>query len=218
MSAQLTGRFVPVKSIDQQSLLMLHRMRDLLIRQRTMVRAPADHPSAKQAGPEGPAGLVNALRGHFAELGIVVGQGIRNVGKLVGEVEEADDARVPPTARGVMSVIVGQLAELQERIRALETDLLTWHRENDASRRLATIPGIGPITATALVATVTHAGQFRSAREFSAWIGLVPRQHSSGGKERLGGISKRGDAYLRRLLIHRAAAAARSDCRRHAGP
>lgn len=184
-----TMRFVPVKSVDQQAVLMLHRSRDLLIRQRTA--------------------LVNALRGHFAELGIVVGQGISNVAKLVEEVTAAGPERVPAIARAVLEVLTAQLGALQQQIRALEAELLAWHRANAASQLLATIPGIGPITATAIVATITEATQFRSAREFSAWIGLVPRQHSSGGKERLGGISKRGDAYLRRLLIHGARTALR---------
>lgn len=184
-----TMRFVPIKSVEQQAVLMLHRSRDLLIRQRTA--------------------LVNALRGHFAELGIVVGQGIRNVAKLVEEVAAASLERVPAIARAVLEVLVNQLSALQQQIRVLEAELLAWHRASRASQRLATIPGVGPITATAIVATVTSATQFRSAREFSAWIGLVPRQHSSGGKQRLGGISKRGDAYLRRLLIHGARTALR---------
>jgi transposase len=156
-----TMRFVPIKSIDQQAVLMLHRSRDLLIRQRTA--------------------LVNALRGHFAELGIVVGQGIWNVAKLVEEVTTASLERVPTIARAVLEVLTSQLGELQQQIRVLEAELLAWHRANAASQRLATIPGVGPITATAIVATITSAAQFRSAREFSAWIGLVPRQHSSGG-------------------------------------
>jgi transposase len=175
-----TMRFVPVKSIEQQAMLMLHRSRDLLIRRRTA--------------------LVNALRGHFAELGMVVGQGIRNVAKLVGEATEASIEQVPPLARTMLEVLTTQLGALQQQIRVLEAELLAWHRAQATSQRLATIPGIGPITATAIVATITNAAPFRSAREFSAWIGLVPRQHSSGGKERLGGISKRGDAYLPRLL------------------
>ena len=174
-----------------------------------MVRAHMGHPPAKRAGLEGPAGLVNAPRGHRAELGIVVGRGIRNVGKLVEEVREAGDDRVPPIARGVMSVIVDQPSERQERIRKLEADLPIRHRGNEAGRRPAAMTGIGPLTATALVATVTHALRFRSARELAARIGRVPRRHSSGGKERLGGISKRGDAHLRRLLIHGARTALR---------
>jgi transposase len=160
-----TMRFVPIKSVEQQAVLMLHRSRDLLIRQRTA--------------------LVNALRGHFAELGIVVGQGIRNVSKLVEKVTAASLERVPVIARAVLEVLVNQLGALQQQIRVLGAELLAWHRANRVSQRLATIPGVGPITATAIVATVTSATQFRSAREFSAWIGLVPRQHSSGGKQRL---------------------------------
>jgi len=174
-------RFVPIKSIDQQAVLMLHRSRDLLIRQRTA--------------------LVNALRGHFAELGIVVGQGIWNIAKLVEEVTTASLERVPAIARAVLRVLTSQLGALQQQIRVLEAELFAWHRSNAASQRLATIPDVGPITGTAIVATIAGAAQFRSAREFSAWIGLVPRQHSSGGKDRLGGISKRGDAYLRRQRL-----------------
>lgn len=182
-------RFAPVKSIDQQAVLMLHRSRDLLIRQRTA--------------------LVNALRGHFAELGIVVGQGIRNIAKLVEDAASARIEQVPALARTVLEALTTQLGALQQQIRVLEAELLVWHRTQAVSQRLATIPGIGPITATAIVATITNAAQFRSAQQFSAWIGLVPRQHSSGGKKRLGGISKRGDAYLRRLLIHGARTALR---------
>jgi transposase len=139
-----TMRFVPIKSIDQQAVLMLHRSRDLLIRQRTA--------------------LVNALRGHFAELGIVVGQGIWNIAKLVEEVTTASLERVPAIARAVLEVLPSQLGALQQQIRALEAELLAWHRANAASQQLATIPGVGLITATAIVATITSAAQFRSAR------------------------------------------------------
>lgn len=175
-------RFVPVKSAEQQSVLMLHRARELMIRQRTM--------------------LVNAMRGHCGELGIVVAQGVRNVATLMSLVNDADVKSVPPLARRVLNGLGEQLTTLQSRIVDLEREIVTWHRQNEASSRLQTIPGVGPITASAIVATVANAAQFRSGREFAAWIGLVPKQHSSGGKERLGGISKRGDAYLRRLLIH----------------
>ena len=140
---------------------------------------------------------------------MVVGQGIRNVAKLVGEATEASIEQVPALARTMLEALTTQLGALQQQIRVLEAELLAWHRAQATSQRLATIPGIGPITATAIVATITNAAQFRSAREFSAWIGLVPRQHSSGGKERLGSISKRGDASLRRLLIHGARTALR---------
>jgi transposase len=177
-----TMRFVAVKSEDQQAVLMLHRARDLLIRQRTMI--------------------VNALRGHFAEFGIVAAQGVWNIGKLVERLADPDERRIPDVARKVLGVLVEQLAALGTKLRELEAELLAWHRSNAASRRLETIPGIGPITASAIVATVGDGHQFVSARQFAAWIGLVPRQNSSGGKPRLGRISKRGDAYLRRLLVH----------------
>jgi transposase len=175
-------RFVAIKSAEQQSVLMLHRARELLIRQRTM--------------------LVNAMRGHCGELGITVAQGVRNVASLLSVVCEADEQQVPTIARRVLTCLSEQLCTLQSSIADLEREIVAWHRQNKASSRLQTIPGVGPITASAIAATVTDAGQFRSGREFAAWIGLVPRQHSSGGKERLGAISKRGDAYLRRLLIH----------------
>jgi transposase len=153
-----TMRFVPIKSIDQHAALMLHPSRDLLIRQRTA--------------------LVNALRGHFTELGIVVGRGIWIISKLVEEVTTPSLERVPAIARAVLEVLTSQLGGLQQQIRVLEAGLLAWHRAHAASQRLATIPCVGPITATATVATITSAAQFRSARETSAWIGLVPGQHS----------------------------------------
>lgn len=177
-----TMRFAPVKSAEQQSVLMLHRARELLVRQRTM--------------------LINAIRGHCMELGIVAAKGATNVGKLIELIADPEDSRLPGLARTALAVLGDQLQTIEMRLRGLERELLSWHRANEASRRLETIPGVGPITATAIVATVGDATQFHSARQFAAWIGLVPRQHSSGGKEHLGGISKRGDAYLRRLLIH----------------
>jgi len=176
-----TMRCVPVKSAEQQSALMLHRSRDLLIRQRTM--------------------LANALRSHFAELGIVVAQGLRNLPKLVGIVFDCTDSRVPAVARQALGALVAQIQDLQSRIKDLEHALLSWHRTNETSRRLETIPGIGFITATAITATVAEPTQFASGRQFAAWLGLVPRQNSSGGKDRLGHISKMGDRYLRRLLV-----------------
>ena len=174
-------RFVAVKSAEQQSLLMLHRSRDLLIRQRTM--------------------LANALRSHFAELGIIVAQGLRNLPKLVEIVRHDSDARIPAIARHALGLLVAQIEDLQGRIKDLEQALIAWHRGNETSRRLETIPGIGVIIATAITATVTDPSQFRSGRQFAAWLGLVPRQNSSGGKDRLGRISKMGDRYLRRLLV-----------------
>jgi transposase len=176
-------RFVPVKSAEQQSVLMLHRVRALLIRQRTM--------------------LINALRAHLAEFGIVAAQGVRPVAALIERVfgQEREATELPPLARTALEPLVAQLRDLQPRIKALEAELLAWHRRSEESRRLETIPGVGVITATALAATVTDPTQFRSGREFAAWLGLTPRQSSSGGKERLGRISKMGDGYLRTLLV-----------------
>ena len=179
--ARPTMRFVPVKSEEQQSVLMLHRVRELLIRQRTM--------------------LVNALRGHLAELGIVTRQGIAGVGMLIALVEDDDHDLVPPLARLALLPLIGQLREVHEKVSELDRQILAWHRSSELSRRLETIPGIGPITASAIAATVTDASLFKSGRQLAAWIGLVPRQNSSGGKDRLGRISKQGDPYLRRLLV-----------------
>lgn len=178
-----TMRFVPVKSPQQQAVLMLHRTRALLMRQRTMA--------------------MNALRGHLAEFGLVAAQGAKGLAELIERVffgSDADDA-VPPLARRALAPLAAQLRELQAQIKAIEVELLAWHRANDASRRLETIPGVGFITATAIAATVTDPSHFTSGRQFAAWLGLVPRQNSSGGKERLGAISKMGDRYLRTLLV-----------------
>jgi transposase len=161
-----TMRFAAVKSAEQQSVLMLHQTRELLVRQRTM--------------------LINALRGHCGEFGLIAAQGARKVESLIGIIEDADDDRLPPLARQALLSLVAQLRSTAMEIAGLERDLLIWHRSNEASQRLTAIPGIGVITATALVATVGDATQFRSARQFSAWLGLVPHQQSSGGKERLG--------------------------------
>ncbi len=175
-------RFVPVKTKEQQATLMLHRARELLIRQRTM--------------------LVNALRGHLAEFGVVAAKGLHKVEGLIAVVTKGGDDRIPETARRVLVAIAGQIGEAESKIAALEAEILAWHKSNPTSRRLATIPGIGPMIATAIAATVPDPSVFRSGREFAAWLGLVPRQNSTGGKARLGGISKRGDGYLRRLLIN----------------
>ena len=181
-----TMRFAAVKSAEQQSVLMLHRARELLVRQRTM--------------------LINALRGHCGEFGIVVAQGASKVTMLIEMIEDRDDARLPALARAALGSLVAQLRMTQAQILDLEKQLKAWHRSNEASRRLEAIPGVGVITATALVATIGDATQFRSGRQLAAWLGLVPRQYSSGGKERLGRISKRGDSYIRRLLVHGARA------------
>lgn len=181
-----TMRFAAVKSAEQQSVLMLHRARELLVRQRTM--------------------LINALRGHCGELGIVAAQGAPKVADLIEVIEDLEDQRVPTLAREALGSLIDQLRMAQAQILGLEKKLTVWHRANEASRRLETIPGVGVITATALIATIGDASQFQSGRQLAAWLGLVPRQYSSGGKERLGGISKRGDGYIRRLLVHGARA------------
>ena len=174
-------RFVPVKSETQQAGLVLHRVRDLLQRQRTM--------------------LINALRGHLAEFGVIAPQGPRHVAQLAAVVRDETDGGVPEPARRVLLLLVEQFEDVSGRLAALGRELLARHRADPASRRLATIPGIGPVTASTLAATVTEPAAFRSGREFAAWLGLVPRQNSSGGRTRLGRISRRGDTELRRLLI-----------------
>jgi transposase len=181
-----TMRFVAAKTADQQAALLLHRGRERLVRQRT--------------------GLVNALRAHLAEFGIIAPQGLRNVGKLIAIVRDESDARLPVLARQVLAVLATQIEQLDVSVTELERQLMAFHKSNPVSQRLATIPGIGPIIATAIATTVTEPGGFRSGREFAAWLGLVPRQNSTGGKTRLGGISKRGNRYLRRLLINGASA------------
>src|SRR5438270_13619548 len=173
-------RFVPVKTAEQQATQLLHRGREQLLRQRTM--------------------LVNALRAHLAEFGIVAAQGLRNVGELIAIVRDDGDTRLPDVARQVLQVLANQIEQIETAVAALERQLLAWHKTNPVSQRLASIPGIGPIIATAIA--TTYPKVFRSGREFAAWLGLVPRQNSTGGKTRLGGITKRGNRYLRRLLIN----------------
>ena len=173
-------RFVPVKSREQQAVLMLHRARDLLIRQRTM--------------------LINAFRAHLAETGHVAAVGRTGVAELL-EVVEADDDRLSPLERETLSHLAGQIRDAAARITALEKRILAWHRSSEASRRLETIPGVGPITASVIVASIGDGTNFRNARQFAAFLGLVPRQNSTGGKTRLGHITKWGDSYIRRLLV-----------------
>ena len=180
-------RFVPVKTPEQQAALVAHSVRDLLVRQRTM--------------------LVNALRGHLAEFGIVAPRGIQKVEELIAVIGDESDARIPSSARRPLRVLATELAALELRIAALEAEIVARIRADPVARRLATIPGIGPIIAARITATVPDATVFRSGRDFAAWIGLVPRQNSTGGKARLGGISKRGNGTLRRLLVGGAMAA-----------
>ena len=174
-------RFVPVKSAERQAVLMLHRSRDLLMRQRTM--------------------LLNAVRSHLAEFGIITAQGPQKVLILIRAIQAGEVAGLPQMAITVLDSLATQLDSLGDEIRRLERQLRAWYRTDDASQRLATIPGIGLITATALAASVPDPGIFQNGRQFAAFLGLVPRQSSSGGKERLGRISKMGDGYLRRLLV-----------------
>jgi transposase len=179
--ARPTMRFVPVKAREQQAVLMLHRARSLVVAQRRS--------------------LGNAVRAHLAEFGIVGPQGRAGLRRLVEQALDPVAAELPDLAREVIRELGLQLAGAEAREAAIEAKILAWHRASEASRRLATIPGTGPITASAIAATAPDPAQFASGRHFAAWIGLVPRQHSTGGKERLGPISKRGDGYLRRLLV-----------------
>jgi transposase len=172
-------RFVAVKSADRQAVLTLHKARELLVRQRTM--------------------LINAIRGHCAEFGLIAARGARKVEELVAEA--ALSAELPKMARSAILVLAGQLRQLADQIGRLDRQLMAWHRQDEVSRRLATIPGVGVISATALSASVADPALFRSGREFAAFLGLTPRQNSSGGKERLGRISRMGDGYLRKLLV-----------------
>ena len=176
-----TMRLVPVKSAEQQGQLMQHRTRDLLMRQRTQ--------------------LINALRAHLAELGIVAAQGREGIKELLAIVADDQDARLSIDARASVIVLAAQLQALQTLIGSIEKRIKMQHRSNEASKRLESIPGIGVIGATAIVATVVDPTVFRSKRDFAAWIGLVPREDSTGGKQKLGPISKQGDRYLRRILV-----------------
>jgi transposase len=173
-------RFVETKTPEQQSCLMLHRTRHLLVRQQTAV--------------------INAIRAHLAEFGIVAPLGRLGVEALLGVVADPKDKRVPEVARVCIAALGAQLRVLKKQILEFDRMINAWHRSNETSKRLDEIPGVGPALATALVASVANPKAFRSGRDFSAWIGLVPRQHSSGGKDKLGSISRQGDRYLRGLF------------------
>jgi transposase len=176
-----TMRFVAIKSPEQQAVLALHRTRDLFVKQRTQI--------------------VNMIRSLLAEFGIEIRRGIEQALMVARRIAEEKLADIPPLAAKVIAGLSEQALDLQARLRELERELLTWHRSSDVAKRIATIPGIGTVCATALAASVTDPHQFRSGRQFAAWLGLTPLQHCSGGKERLGRISKMGDKYLRRLLV-----------------
>jgi transposase len=173
-------RFVATKSPEQQSCLTLHRTRHLFIRQQTSV--------------------INAIRAHLAEFGIVAPVGRKGVEQLLGVVADSNDRRLPEVARACVAALGAQLQTLKVQILEFDRRIMAWHRSNETSKRLDEIPGVGPALATALVASIADPKVFRSGRDFSAWIGLVPKQNSSGGKDRLGNISKRGDRYLRSLF------------------
>ena len=173
-------RFVATKTPEQQSCLMLHRTRHLLIRQQTAV--------------------INSIRAHLAEFGIVAPVGRNGVEALLTIVGDPNDQRLPDIARACVAALGVQLRALKAQILEFDRMIMAWHRSNETSRRLDEIPGVGPALATALVASIADPRIFRSARDFSAWIGLVPKQHSSGGKDKLGSISKQGDRYLRSLF------------------
>lgn len=174
-------RFVPIKSEEQQAALMLHKSRDLLVRQQTM--------------------LINALRAHMAELGMVAPQGRARINDLIEVIEDGEEESIPALAKAALKPLVLQLRAGEEAISALDHEIGVWHKSDEASLRLATIPGVGVLTATAISATIGDPLYFKSGREFSAWLGLVPRQNSSGGKDRLGHISRQGNRYIRRLMV-----------------
>jgi transposase len=189
-------RFVPIKTREQQAVLTMHRTRDLLMRQRTQ--------------------LINAVRGHLAEFGIVEPQGAWHLGRVLAHLEVGDEVIEP--ARQVIGLLASQLNDLERRIKEVDKQIGLWHKASPTSQRLATIPGIGPVIGSAIAATVPDAGVFRSGREFAAWLGLVPRQRSTGGKQRLGRITRDGDRYIRRLLIMGAQAVLQSSKAARANP
>jgi transposase len=174
-------RFVETKTVEQQSCLMLHRTRHLFIREQTAV--------------------INVIRAHLAEFGIVAPVGRKGVEELLRVIADPADKRIPDIARACLVALGTQLQRVKEQLLEFDRLIMAWHRSDETSRRLDEAPGIGPVLATAVVATVADPKAFRSGRNFSAWVGLVPKQHSSGGKDRLGHISKQGDRYLRGLFV-----------------
>ena len=175
-------RFVPIKNIEQQAVLSIHRARQGFVKARTA--------------------QANQIRGLLAEYGVAIPQGITHIVSDVPKIIADDSYDLPGSFQQLIDRLVDHFKQLDKQVDELERQIKQWHRDNEASRKLAEIPGIGPITASALVASVGDAKTFRNARQMAAWLGLVPRQHSTGGKSTLLGISKRGDTYLRTLLIH----------------
>jgi transposase len=188
-------RFVPVKDEEQQANGVVFRARDLLVRQRTQ--------------------CINALRGHLSEYGYVFRQGITHAATLIAHVEDPNSS-LPDSARVVLRLLIDTFAALEVQIKELDGEINRRSRADPAARRLMTIPGVGPIAATAITALVPAAGSFRAGRDFAAWLGLTPLQKSTGGKQKLGAISKRGERTIRRLLILGASAVIRQACRRGA--
>ncbi|PTU63407.1 IS110 family transposase [Chromobacterium haemolyticum] len=182
-------RFVPVKTVEQQAILSVHRARAGFVKARTAT--------------------ANEIRGLLAEFGIVIPQGIHTICRRIPEILENGESELTHTFKQLLRTLLNHLKELDLQVEALEQDIQCWHRNSAASIRLAKIPGVGPLTASAVVATVGDAKNFSNGRQFAAWLGLVPRQHSSGGKSTLLGISKRGDSYLRTLMVHGARAVLR---------
>ena len=182
-------RFVPIKNVEQQAILSVHRARQRLVKARTA--------------------QANQIRGLLSEFGIVIPQGIQSISKRIPDILEDAENDLPGTMRRLLERLNDHLKELDRQVNELELQIKLWHKENEASQRLEAIPGVGPITASAIVATVGNATEFKNSRQLAAWLGLVPKQHSSGGKQTLLGISKRGDTYLRTLLIHGARAVIR---------
>lgn len=187
-------RFVPVKTVAQQAVLSLHRARQGFVVERTA--------------------QANQIRGLLSEFGIVIAKGIRSLERRLPEILEDAANGLSGISRDLFNRLFNHFLELDRQVKEFDEQINKWHRENADSRRLERIPGIGPITATALIAAIGNASAFENARQLAAWLGLVPRQDSSGGKERLLGISKRGDVYLRTLLIHGARSVLRTLKRR----
>lgn len=180
--ARPSMRFVPIKNIEQQSVLSLHRVRQSFVKARTA--------------------QANQIRGLLGEYGLIVPQGIAYIAQRVPDLIEDASIELPGSFRLLIDRLVEHLKLLHQQVEEIEVQIKAWHRASDASRRLEKVPGIGPLTATAMVASVGDAKNFDNGRQFAAWLGVVPRQHSSGGKPTLLGMSKRGDAYLRTMLIH----------------
>ncbi|SFM87980.1 transposase [Nitrosomonas communis] len=182
-------RFVPLKNVEQQAMLSVHRARQGFVKARTA--------------------QANQIRGLLSEFGIVIPQGIQSIGKRMPDILEDAENDLPGTMRRLLESLTDHLKELEGRVNELELPIKLWHKENEASQRLEAIAGVGPITASAIVAAVGNATEFKDSRQLAAWLGLVPKQHASGGKQLLLGISKRDDTYLRTLLIHGARAVIR---------